>query len=247
MNNCLSNLSMDETKTILEQIEHFKLTTVPTFALRSLQIVPGGYGEGDVLYGVPVPVLRRIAKKYRSVSLRICEQLLQHPLHEARYTALVLLDGKFLKNPYEVLGIYLRNTKFINNWDLVDVSAPHIVGKFCLQTGNNDVILNLADKENLWENRIAVVATLPLIKSGQFELTFQLCERFLHHPHPLIHKACGWMLREISKRDAESVLEFFRKHPDTPSVIRGYALEWVRKRGVAVEEITNSPANIKAR
>ena len=213
---------MDEVKTVLTQIEHLKPPTVPTFALRSLQIVPGGYG-------VPVPVLRKIAKKHRSASLEICEKLLQQPLHEARYTALVLLNEKFQKNPKEVLGIYLRNTKFINNWDLVDVSAPHIVGKFCLQTGNNDVIFNLADKENLWENHIAVVTTLPLIKSEQFALTFQLCERFLRHPHPLIHKACGWMLREISKRDAESVLHFFRKHCEAPSVMRWYPLEWVRK------------------
>jgi len=220
---------MDAFKTILQQIEHLKPPTVPTFALRSLQIIPNGYGEGDTLYGVPVPLLRKIAKEYRSASLEICEQLLRHPLHEARFTALVLLNEKFQKDPNGVLDIYLRNTKFINNWDLVDVSAPHIVGKFCLQTGNNDVILNLADKENLWENRIAVVATLPLIKSGQFALTLELCERFLHHPHPLIHKACGWMLREVSKRDVESVLEFFRRHPDTPSVMRRYALEWVKK------------------
>ena len=238
---------MDEFKTILQQIEHLKPPTVPTFALRSLQIIPGGYGEGDTLYGVSVPMLRKIAKEHRSASLKTCEQLLKHPLHEARYTALVLLNEKFPRNPHEVLNIYLRNTKFINNWDLVDLSAPHIVGAFCLETGNNNVILNLTDKENLWENRIAVVATLPLIKSGQFALTFQLCEQFLHHPHPLIHKACGWMLREVSKQDAKSVLRFFRKHYSVPSVMRGYALEWVRKRGVAVEEITASPANIKAR
>ena len=216
-------------KVLFAQIEHLKPPTVPMFALRSLQIVPGGYGEADLLYGVPVPLLQKIAKDHRSVSLETCEKLLQQSLHEARYTALVLLNEKFPKKPKEVLDIYLRNTKFINNWDLVDLSAPHIVGKFCLQTGNNDVILNLADKENLWENRIAVVATLPLIKSGQFALTLELCERFLRHPHPLIHKACGWMLREISKRDAESVLSFFRKHCDAPSVMRGYALEWVRK------------------
>ena len=219
---------MDEAQVILDAIEHLKPPTVPTFALRSLQIIPNGYGEGDMLYGVPVPLLRKIAKEHRSVSIKICELLLQQPLHEARYTALVLLNEKFPKNPKEVLELYLRNIRHVNNWDLVDVSAPHIVGKFCLQTGNNDVILNLADKENLWENRIAVVATLPLIKSGQFTLTLQLCEHFLHHSHPLIHKACGWMLREISKRDAESVLRFFRKHCDAPSVMRGYALEWVR-------------------
>ncbi|MBR1843328.1 MAG: DNA alkylation repair protein [Opitutales bacterium] len=229
MNNRLSNLSMNEAKTILEQIKYLKPTTVPTFALRSLQIVPGGYGEGDVLYGVPVPVLRKIAKKHRSASLEIYEQLLQQPLHEARYTALVLLNENFPKKPKKVLEIYLRNTKSVNNWDLVDISAPHIVGKFCLQTGNNDVILNLVDKKNLWDNRIAVVATLPLIKSGQFALTLQLCERFLHHTHPLIHKACGWMLREISKRDAESVLHFFRKHCEAPSVMREYALECVKR------------------
>ena len=202
---------------------------VLAFKSRSLQIVPGGYGEGDTLYGMPVPMLRKIAKEHRSASLETCEKLLQQPLHEARYTALVLLNEKFPKNPKEVLGIYLRNTKFIDNWDLVDISAPHIVGKFCLQTGNNDVILNLADKENLWENRIAVVATLPLIKSGQFALTFQLCEHLFHHPHPLIHKACGWMLREISKWDMESVLHFFRKHCEAPSVMREYALECVKR------------------
>ena len=220
---------MDEAQVILDAIEHLKPPTVPTFALRNLQIVPGGYGEGDTLYGVSVPLLRKIAKNNRSISLKTCEKLLQQSLHEARYMALVLLNEKFPKNPHDVLGIYLRNTKFINNWDLVDVSASHIVGKFCLQTGNNDVILNLAGKGNLWENRIAVVATLPLIKSGQFALTFQLCEQFLHHPHPLMHKACGWMLREISKRDVESVFVFFRRHPDTPSVMRRYALEWVRR------------------
>lgn len=188
---------MDETHLILDQIERLKPPTVPTFALRSLQIVPGGYGEGDILYGIPVPMLRKIAKEYRSVSLKTCEQLLQHSLHEARFTALVLLNEKFRETPYKVLEIYLRNIHHVNNWDLVDLSAPHIVGAFCLQTENNDVILNLAYKENLWKNRIAVVATLPFIKSEQFALTFQLCERFLHHPYPLIHKACGWMLREI--------------------------------------------------
>ena len=220
---------MAEVEIILAQIEHLKPPTVSTFALRSLQIVPGGYGEGDILYGIPVPLLRRIAKKHRSISLETCEKLLQQPLHEARYMSLVLLNEKFPKNPKKVLEIYLRNTKSVNNWDLIDISAPHIVGKFCLQTGNNDVILNLVDKKNLWDNRIAVVATLPLIKSGQFALTFQLCERFLHHPHPLIHKACGWMLREISKQDAESVLRFFERHSDAPSMMRGYASEWVRK------------------
>ena len=220
---------MDETHLILDQIERLKPPTVPTFALRSLQIVPGGYGEGDILYGIPVPMLRKIAKEYRSVSLKTCEQLLQHSLHEARFTALVLLNEKFRETPYKVLEIYLRNIHHVNNWDLVDLSAPHIVGAFCLQTENNDVILNLAYKENLWKNRIAVVATLPFIKSEQFALTFQLCEHFLHHPHPLIHKACGWMLREISKRDAEGVLRFLRTHCDASSVMRGYALEWVKK------------------
>ena len=229
-NHRLNNVLMSDIRTILNQIESRKPPTVPTFALRSLQIVSGGYGEGDMLYGIPVPLLRKIAKHHCSVSLEICEKLLQHPLHEARYTALVLLCEKFHRSPRTVLDIYLKNTRHVNNWDLVDLSAPHIVGAFCLQTSNDDVIRNLSHSEKLWENRIAVVATLPLIKSHKFELTFELCEHFLHHPHPLIHKACGWMLREISKRDAESVLRFFQRHPDAPSAMRGYALEWVRKR-----------------
>ena len=187
----------------------------------------------NILYSISVLLSRKIIKNNRSVSLEACEQLLQHPLHEARFTPLILLNEKFQKDPNEVLDVYLRNTKFINNWDLVDLSASHIVGgAFCLKTGNNDVILNLADKENLWDNRIAVVATLLLIKLGQFTLTFQLCERLFHHPHSLIHKACGWMLREISKRDAESVLRFSQRHCDVPSVTRVYALERIRKRKI---------------
>ena len=226
--------AMDEAKAIINQIERLKPATVPTFALKILQIVPGGYGEGDMLYGIPIPLLRKIAKDNRSVSLETCEYLMQQPLHEARFTALVLLCEKFPKSPHAVLALYWRHIQQVNNWDLVDLSAPHIVGAFCLKMGSNDTISDLSNKASLWENRIAIVATLPLIKSEQFAPTLQLCERFLHHPHPLIHKACGWMLREVSKRDAESVLQFFRTHPCAPSVMKRYAFERMRRgtRGV---------------
>ena len=216
---------------IIERIHAEAPPVVLPVFIRALQIRPGGYGEGDELCGVKVPTLRKIAKDNRDIPLEAVEVLLASKLHDARFVALVILCMKFRQAPKDVLDVYLRNVRHINNWDLVDCSAPHIVGAFCLTSGEHDVITRLADADNFWKNRIAIVATLAFIKTEQFVLTLGLCERFIHHEHHLIHKACGWMLREVSKRAPELVIDFLQEHQDLSSITRSYATEWMRKRG----------------
>jgi 3-methyladenine DNA glycosylase AlkD len=139
-----------------------------------------------------------------------------------------MLVNNFAKEPADVFQMYIKNTKFINNWDLVDVSAHKICGAYCLQSGNSDVIWCLAKSDNLWENRIAMVSTLSFIKSGNLALTIDLCKHFLSHRHHLMHKACGWMLRELGKRDQTLLLNFVNSH-NLPSIMKSYALEIVKK------------------
>ena len=156
--------------------------------------------------------------------------MLQNNLHEARFVALIILKHKFRSEPDKVLSLYLANTKHINNWDLVDCSASHILGEYTRITGNDAYISQLASSDNLWDNRISVVATFALIKAGNFMPTIALCERFINHKHHLIHKACGWMLREISKYNPNIVIEFLNDHQNISSIMKNYALEWIKKR-----------------
>lgn len=199
---------------------------------RFFQTHVGGYGEGDEFSGTRVPNLRSIARRYADqTSILEAEILLQNPLHEARFTALVILINKFKTQREEVFGAYLRNTKYINNWDLVDVSAPHIPGPFVFDNKDFDTIWKLAKSNDLWENRIAIVSSWHFIKKNSFDLTLKLCEHFLAHEHHLIHKASGWMLRELGKRDQEMLLSFIKKNSETmPKIMKRYALERTKTR-----------------
>ena len=215
---------------IVEEIISKKPEFLPKIYLIAFQIKPGGYGEGDEICGTSIPTLRKIAKKYSKISLDECERLLQNKLHDARFVALCILNHRFKTEPIEVQDLYLKNMKYVNNWDLVDCSAPHILGKYCLMTGDSEKIWQLSDSDNLWENRASIVATWTLIKADNFMLTLELCDKFINHEHHLIHKACGWMLREISKKDPEVVVEFIKDHQDISSITKNYALEWLKKR-----------------
>lgn len=215
---------------IISEILAQKPDVFPEFVRKVLQTQPGGYGYGDTLCGTRIPILRKIAKKYSDISLTICEKLLQNELHESRFVALIILIYKFKKFPKEVLDVYLKNTKYVNNWDLVDCSAHHILGKFSIDNGDMNKILKLSNSDNLWENRISIVSTWAFIKANHFMLTFDICEKFINHEHHLIHKACGWMLREISKKDPIVVVEFLNDHKNIPSIMKSYAMEWIRKR-----------------
>jgi len=190
---------------------------------------PGEYGEGDLFRGIRVPVLRRLARQYGSLSLAGAERLLHSPFHEDRLLALLILVRRFAKaeapDRREIYLLYLRNTRFINNWDLVDASAEHIVGAF-LRDNKRDSLYRLAKSGNLWERRIAIMSTFHFVKHGEFKETLKIARQLLADPEELIHKAAGWMLREIGKRDLQVEESFLQIHHQLmPRTMLRYAIE----------------------
>ncbi len=186
----------------------------------------GEYGEGDRFMGVTVPNIRKVAKSNKDVSLDMVEKLLQSEWHEVRMCAVLLLVEKFKKQEEAVLEVYLRNSDRINNWDLVDLSAPQIVGGCLLNQSDRSLLYRLVKSESLWERRIAIVSTLTFIRNGQFEDTVALSEMLLKDSHDLIRKATGWMLREMGKRNLDLLRDFLSKHSVTMSrTTLRYAIE----------------------
>lgn len=191
----------------------------------------GEYGEGDKFLGVVVPLQRKIVKEYfQSLTLSEAEKLLASPFHEERLTALLILVKKFEKgNEKEqkaIFYLYIKNSKRINNWDLVDLSTPNIVGNFLLDR-DRKILYKLILSKNLWERRIAILATFAFIKNGEYKDAFQICEKILEDREDLIHKASGWMLREVGKRCGEEIEEkFLKKHyKNMPRTMLRYAIE----------------------
>lgn len=189
----------------------------------------GEYGEGDIFLGIRVPMIRKIAKKYSTLSIDDTFKFLKSACHEERLFALFVLVGLFKKENEQakekIYELYLRNTNCINNWDLVDVSAPHIVGAY-LFSRNKKPIYFLASSENIWERRIAIMATMYFIRNNEFIDTLKIAEILLRDKEDLIHKAVGWMLREIGKRDSKAEEEFLKKHyKEMPRTMLRYAIE----------------------
>ncbi len=172
----------------------------------------GQYGYGDKFIGCTVPETRSVAKQYQGLSLKENKKLLDDEMHECRLCAVFILTDQFKKaneiDRNEILNFYLAHTYRVNNWDLVDASSYKIVGEWLKNRTDRSLIYQLADSELLWDQRIAVVSTLTFIRNNDFNDILKLSEKFLTHRHDLIHKACGWMLREVGKRD-EAVLTFF--------------------------------------
>ena len=190
---------------------------------------PGEYAEADRFRGIRVPALRKLARQYEGIDLADAAALLESGYHEDRLLALLLLvrmaaigDGDIRSRIYR---LYLEKTAFINNWDLVDTSAEHIVGAY-LDGKSKRPLHRLARSASLWERRMAIMATFYDIKRGRFAQTLQLAEMLLDDPHDLIHKAVGWMLREIGKRDTEEEEDFLKQHYHTmPRTMLRYAIE----------------------
>ncbi|MBF6598371.1 MAG: DNA alkylation repair protein [Fermentimonas sp.] len=172
----------------------------------------GQYGEGDKFIGCTVPQTRSVAGKYTQLALEEVSELLKDEIHECRLCALVILTNKYSKanelERYDILNFYLAHTNYINNWDLVDISAHKIVGEWFKNRNDRSLIYELADSKLLWDQRIAIVATYTFIRNNDFNDILSLSEKYLSHKHDLIHKACGWMLREVGKRD-ETMLTYF--------------------------------------
>ncbi|MFC1617492.1 DNA alkylation repair protein [Candidatus Margulisiibacteriota bacterium] len=189
----------------------------------------GEYGEGDIFWGIKVPVSRKLAKKYKDLSLDELQELISSEIHEKRLIALFILIIKYKKadqnSQKQYYAFYLKNIKHINNWDLIDSSAEHIVGNY-LADKPKDILYKLARSIDLWERRIAVMSTFGYIKKQEFKDTLQISEILLSDSHDLIHKAVGWMLREIGNRDLIKEEEFLKKHyKKMPRTMLRYAIE----------------------
>jgi 3-methyladenine DNA glycosylase AlkD len=196
----------------------------------------GEYGEGDVFLGVTVPKQRVIAKKYyQKASLADVAKLLESPVHEHRFTALEMLVFKYEMakdeaTKKEIFNFYIKNRGGINNWDLVDTSAPYIVGDY-LAYRPRSLLYRLAKSKKLWDRRIAVVSTYLFIKNGDFADVCTLSELLMTDPQPLIHKVCGWMLREMGKKNELRLLEFLGKNfQSMPRIMLSYATERLPKK-----------------
>ena len=194
----------------------------------------GEYGYGDIFLGIAVPEQRKIIKKYKHLKLKEITELLQSKIHEHRFCALALLIEKYKKGnektKKEVVKIYLENTKYINNWDLVDISAYKIIGHY-LYKKPKKILYQLAKSLSLWERRIAIVTTFYFIKNGNNNLTFELAKILLKDKEDLIHKATGWMLREAGKRDEESLNNFLESYSkEMPRTMLRYSIEKFNKK-----------------
>jgi 3-methyladenine DNA glycosylase AlkD len=185
----------------------------------------GQYGEGDIFLGITVPETRAIAKKHNHLPLNQIEQHLKSKYHEERLAALLILVHNYPTNQNNIANFYLKNTDKINNWDLVDLSAHKILGKH-LQDKDKSIIYKLAKSDNLWERRIAIISTFHFINQGKYQDSLKISKILLKDKHDLIHKAVGWMLREIGKKN-QSVLEaFLKQHYKTmPRTMLRYAIE----------------------
>ncbi len=191
----------------------------------------GEYGEGDLFLGIAVPDTRKVAKTYQELPLEEVEKLLQSPWHEIRLCGLMtlVLRCKKKKLPEELrkdfFEFYLKHTSACNNWDLVDLTCREVVGRYLVDK-ERSVLYRLAKSASLWEQRIAIVSTWEFIIRNDFSDTFNLAEYFISHPHDLIHKAVGWMLREVGKRDREALTDFLERHAaKLPRTTLRYAIE----------------------
>lgn len=190
---------------------------------------PGQYGEDDRFIGVKVPVIRKVAKEFKNLPLPEIKCLLHSEIHEERLLALVILVGQFEKSNdaarKRIYDLYLANTQHVNNWDLVDVSAPQIVGGY-LEERSRKPLYRLAKSASLWERRISILATFHFIRQGDFADTLKIAEKLLGDKEDLIHKAVGWMLREVGKRDVAMLEAFLNDHCRAmPRTMLRYAIE----------------------
>ena len=189
----------------------------------------GQYGEGDIFLGIRIPALRKMAKEYKALPLKEVLLLLRSPYHEVRLFALILFVNTFAKSDEtiqkKIYNLYVANTRYINNWDLVDISAPNIVGAFLMERSRKP-LYQLAKSKSLWERRMATLATFYFIKNNQFADALKIARILLQDKEDLIHKAAGWMLREIGKRDIACAESFLQKHCQVmPRTMLRYAIE----------------------
>lgn len=193
----------------------------------------GEYGEGDIFLGIKMSKQREIAKQFKHLSIQDIQKLLNSKIHEKRLISLLILIKRYEesgnKERERIFNLYLKNSKQINNWDLVDLSAPSIMGDFLLDK-DKKILYELAKSENLWERRISIIATFTFIRNNQFEDTIEISKILLQDKHDLIHKTVGWMLREAGKKNQIILEKFLEKHyKNMPRTMLRYAIEKLKE------------------
>lgn len=218
-----------KTSTIEQEFRKLADSSVAEKSLRFFKTGIGQYGEGDQFLGIRVPVVRDFAKRHSAINLKQIQRILRSEYHEERLLALIMLVSSFEKSDEkqrdEIYQLYLQNTDYINNWDLVDSSAYQIVGEYLMEK-NRSVLLKLSASHSLWERRISIISTYRFIKNEDYEDTLNISERLLNDKEDLIHKAVGWMLREIGNRHKDIEEGFLLKHYKAmPRTMLRYAIE----------------------
>jgi|SRR3989344_6990996 len=201
-------------RSLREELERLTDNKKASFLQRFFKTGKGEYGEGDIFVGLTVPQSRILAVKYKDLSFLEILELLKSKIHEERLIALLILVHRFEKNPEEqrkIYNFYLKNTKYVNNWDLVDLSSHHIIGEYLLDKPK-DILFELARSKNFWERRISLISTFAFIRDGKLDISLELAEILVDDKHDLIQKALGWMLREIGKKDLETEETFLKKY-----------------------------------
>ncbi|MEI7689133.1 MAG: DNA alkylation repair protein [Candidatus Nomurabacteria bacterium] len=221
---------------LLKEINKYKDNNKSKILSHFFKTGKGQYGEGDIFLGITVPVSRQIALKYTNLSLNEVSKLLENKYHEVRLVALLILVQKYKllkkqslnndKSKKEIVNFYLKHTKYINNWDLVDLSAGYILGDYLIKN-NRKILIKLAKSNNLWERRIAIISTFAFIYNNESDWTFKIVDILMKDEHDLIHKACGWMLREVGKRVSEKdLIEYLNTHnKEMPRTMLRYSIE----------------------
>lgn len=218
------------TRQILNRLHQLSNSDIAVHSQRFFKTGKGEYGEGDQFLGIRVPTIRKCVREYRNIPIDDTLDILKSPFHEARLLALLILVSKYssantISEKKLIYHSYLNNTKFINSWDLVDTSAEHVVGAHLFSRDKNP-IYKLARSKDLWERRIGIISTFYFIKRNDFSDTLAISELLLQDREDLIHKAVGWMLREVGKRNKICEEEFLAKHyKQMPRTMLRYAIE----------------------
>ncbi len=218
-------------KNVLHRLKELSDPHKASLYLRFFKTGNGQYGQGDQFLGLTNPKIHSVVREYKQLPLNEVAQLIQNPFHEARVTAALILVDQYQKadenGKAEIFKLYCQSFKFINNWDIVDLSAYKITGDYIFNHPNLQTKINTWIKsKHLWTRRIGVMSTFTYIRKNQFDLTINICEQLLNDSHDLIHKATGWMLREVGKRDIDVLIDFLDKYATKmPRTMLRYAIE----------------------
>ena len=222
---------MPDLKEIIENLNKSANPEKAKILSRFFKTGKGEYGEGDVFLGIVVPNIRKVAYKFIDADSSDIQKLLKSKIHEYRLTALEILVAQYERtedkeDKRKIFEFYLKNTRYINNWDLVDLSASYIVGDYLIDK-DRSILYKLCKSESIWERRISIISTHRFIKNKEYKDTFKICEILIEDKHPLIHKATGWMLMEVGKNIGKEIEKKFlnKNYKVMPRIMLSYAIE----------------------